>query len=231
MQRPGAPPSSGRLFIVGTPIGNLEDLSPRARRILAGVDAVVAEDTRHTRRLLTAAGISRPLHSLPAFDEARRVERLVGLLEDGLSLALCSDAGMPAISDPGSLLVAACRERGIDVEVVPGPSAVVAAVAGSGLGGGGGFTFLGFLPRSPGRLRRTVEGALTLGQPVVFFEAAPRLARTLETLSPITADRSIAVARELTKVHESFHLGTAAELAGSFRNSPTRGECTVVIGA
>jgi 16S rRNA (cytidine1402-2'-O)-methyltransferase len=192
---------------------------------------VIAEDTRHTRRLLAASGIEKQLHSLPAFAEGRRVAGLLDRLRGGEVLALCSDAGMPAISDPGSLLVGACREDGIPVEVVPGPSAVVAALAGSGIGGGGGFTFLGFLPRSPGKQRRVVAAALGLEQPVVFFESPLRLARTLESLAETCGDRRLAVARELTKVHETFHLGTAVDLARSFRDAPARGECTVVIGA
>lgn len=223
--------NAGRLFVVATPIGNLEDLSPHARRVLTESDAVIAEDSRRTRTLLRAFGIDRPIHSLPAFDEARRIPALVDRLAAGETLALCSDAGTPAVSDPGARLVAACRGNGIAVEVVAGPSAVVAAVAGSGLGGGGGFTFLGFLPRSPGKQRRAVEAALALEQPVVFFESPLRLARTLESLTAICAERPVAVARELTKVHETFHLGTAAALAAGFRASPPRGECTVVIGA
>jgi 16S rRNA (cytidine1402-2'-O)-methyltransferase len=191
---------------------------------------VVAEDTRRTRILLRSLAIDRPVVSLPAFDEQRRVPALLARLQSGQRLTLCSDAGTPAVSDPGSHLVAAAHLAGIPVTVVPGPSAVTAAISGSGLGGGGGFVFLGFPPRSPGRLRRTVEAALGLGVPVVLFEAANRLARTLELIEPLTADRPVVVARELTKVHESFHRGTARGLAAEFRLQPPRGECTVVIG-
>ena len=205
-------------------------MSRRAERALRECDAVVAEDTRRTRILLRALGIDRPVLSLPAFDEERRVPALLARLESGQRLILCSDAGTPAVSDPGSRLVAAAHRAGIPVTVVPGPSAVTAAVSGSGLGGGGGFVFLGFPPRSPGRLRRSVEAALGLGVPVVMFEAANRLARTLELIAPLTAGRPVAVARELTKVHETFHRGTAPELAEEFRRQPPRGECTIVIG-
>ncbi|MGI8847874.1 MAG: 16S rRNA (cytidine(1402)-2'-O)-methyltransferase [Candidatus Dormibacteria bacterium] len=222
---------AGRLTVLATPIGNLEDLSGRARRTLAEADVVVAEDTRRTLQLLRHLGLERELMSLPAFDERRRVPAILARLDAGEHVVLCSDAGMPAVSDPGAVLVAAAHDRGVRVDVIPGPSAVVAAVAGSGLGGGGGFTFLGFLPRSPTRMRRSVEAALVLDQPVVVFEAAVRLARTLETLSGVIKERPVVIARELTKVHETFHRGTAAELAVAFRAAPPRGECTIVIGA
>jgi 16S rRNA (cytidine1402-2'-O)-methyltransferase len=209
---------TGRLTVVATPIGNLEDVSRRAERVLGECDAVVAEDSRRTRALLRSLGIDRPVVSLPAFAEERRVPGLVARLLGGERLALCTDAGTPAVSDPGSRLVAAAHAAGVEVVVIPGPSAVTAAVAGSGLGGGGGFVFLGFPPRSPGRLRRSVEAALALHLPVVLFEAA------------LLGDRPIVVARELTKVHETFQRGTAAELAAGFRARPPRGECTIVIG-
>jgi 16S rRNA (cytidine1402-2'-O)-methyltransferase len=224
-----APPRG--LVVLATPIGNLEDLSRRAERVLRECDAVVAEDSRRTGVLLRALGIHRPILSLPAFDEERRVPGLLARLHAGQRLVLCTDAGSPAVSDPGCHLVAACHRSGIGVTVVPGPSAVTAAVAGSGLGGGGGFVFLGFLPRSPGRLRRTVDGALALALPVIFFESAVRLARTLELLQPQLGARPVVIARELTKVHETFHRGTAAELAAALRRSPPRGECTVIVGS
>jgi len=223
-------PLGGGLVVVATPIGNLDDLSPRATLALAQADAVIAEDSRRTLQLLRHLQMKRTLISLPAFDERRRIPGLLQRLQRGERLALCSDAGMPAVSDPGAALVAACHEVGVPVTVIPGPSAVVAAVAGSGFGGGG-FTFLGFLPRSPTRMRRSVEAALGLGQPVVLFEAAVRLAKTLETLSACIGERPVVIARELTKVHETFHRGTAANLARAFRAAPPRGECTVVIGA
>lgn len=220
----------GRLTVVATPIGNLEDLSRRAERTLRDCDRVVAEDTRRTRALLRSLGIDKPLLSLPAFAEEGRVPGLLAHLEAGESLVLCTDAGTPAVSDPGSRLVAAAHAAGISVSVVPGPSAVTAAIAGGGLGGGGGFVFLGFPPRTPGRLRRALEAALALGLPVVLFEAAQRLVRTLEAAEPVLGDRPLVVARELTKVHETFHRGTARELAAELRAQPPRGECTIVVG-
>ncbi len=223
-------PGPGRLYVVATPIGNLEDITLRALRVLGECDAVVAEDTRRTRQLLTAHGISRPLHSLPAHDEHRRVPALVDRLLAGQTLALCTDAGTPVMSDPGAALVAAARAAGAPVVPVPGPSALTTAVAGSGLRGDR-VCFLGFLPRSPGKMRRAVEAALTLDGTVVFYESPLRVARTLALIAPSCGERPVVVARELTKVHETFHTGTAATLAEAFAAHPPRGECTVLIGA
>jgi 16S rRNA (cytidine1402-2'-O)-methyltransferase len=221
---------AGLLHVVATPIGNLEDITLRALRVLRECDAVVAEDTRRTRQLLTAHGISRPLVSLPAHDEARRVPALVGRLLAGEVLALCTDAGTPVVSDPGAALVRAAHDAGVTVVPVPGPSALTAALAGSGLRGDR-VCFLGFLPRSPSKLRRAVAAALTLDGTVAFYESPLRLARTLRTITGECGDRPVVVARELTKVHETFHTGTAATLAEAFAAHPPRGECTVLIGA
>jgi 16S rRNA (cytidine1402-2'-O)-methyltransferase len=221
---------SGVLHVVATPIGNLEDITLRALRVLRECDAVVAEDTRRTRQLLTAHGIARPLLSLPAHDEARRVPALLTRLAGGESLALCTDAGTPVVSDPGAALVHAAREAGVVVIPVPGASALVAALSGCGLRGDRVF-FLGFLPRSPGKLRRTVETGLLADATVAFYESPLRLARTLALIAPSCGDRPVVVARELTKVHETFHTGTAAALSEAFAAAPPRGECTVLIGA
>jgi 16S rRNA (cytidine1402-2'-O)-methyltransferase len=222
--------ATGLLYVVATPIGNLEDITLRALRVLRGCDAVVAEDTRRTRQLLTAHGISRPLLSLPAHDEAHRVPALVARLLDGATLALCTDAGTPVVSDPGAALVQGARAAAVSVVPVPGASALTAALAGSGLRGDRVF-FLGFLPRSPGKLRRTVEAGLVADATVAFYESPLRLARTLALIAPSCGDRPVVVARELTKVHETFHTGTAAALAEAFAATPPRGECTVLIGA
>lgn len=219
-----------RLFVVGTPIGNLEDISLRALRVLAECDLVVAEDTRRTRALLTAHGVRRPLLSLPAHEEARRVPALVSHLDAGRTLALCTDAGTPGISDPGAELVRAARAAGHTVHPVPGPSAVIAALSASGLRGTG-FCFLGFLPRTPGRLTRTLRAALDDDRILAFYESPLRLARTLRLATEVLGSREVVVARELTKVHESFHVGTAATLADLFATRPPRGECTVLVGA
>ena len=220
---------SGTLQVVATPIGNLEDITLRALRSLRECDAVVAEDTRRTRQLLSALDISRPTTSLPAHDEARRVPALVERLLHGETLALCTDAGTPAVSDPGAALVRAAREAGVEVVPIPGASALVTAIAGSGLRGDR-ICFLGFLPRSPGKLRRSVEAALALEGTVAFFESPLRLARTLSLLSEVAGERRVVVARELTKVHETFHTGTAASLSSAFAAAPPRGDCTVLIG-
>jgi len=167
--------------------------------------------------------------SSPAHAERARVPALLARLDAGEALALCTDAGTPAVSDPGSLLVRAARAGGHAVTSLPGPSAVTAAVAGSGLGGGGGFCFLGFPPRTPGKLVRAVTTGLATGLPVVFFEAAPRLGRTLRLIAELLGEREVIVARELSKLHESYHAGSAAQLCERFTAVPPRGECTVVV--
>jgi 16S rRNA (cytidine1402-2'-O)-methyltransferase len=220
----------GVLHVVATPIGNLEDITLRALRVLRECDAVVAEDTRRTRQLLSAHGLARQLLSLPAHDELRRVPALVGRLLAGETLALCTDAGTPVVSDPGALLVRAAREAGVTVVPLPGASALTAALAGSGLRGDR-VCFLGFLPRSPAKLRRTIDSALVTEATIAFFESPLRLARTLALVAPACGERPVVVARELTKVHETFHTGTAATLAESFAAHRPRGECTVLIGA
>ncbi len=218
------------LSVVATPIGNLEDITLRALRTLRECDAVVAEDSRRTRALLTAHGIGdKRVLSLPAFDERRRVPGLVARLDAGEHLALVTDGGTPAISDPGSLLVRAAREAGHAVTPIPGASAVTAAISASGLGGGG-FVFLGFLPRTPGKLTRTVGAELDGGRTLAFLESPFRLARTLTTLAPLLGTREVVVARELTKRHETLHTGTAEQLAALFTATPPRGECTVLVG-
>jgi 16S rRNA (cytidine1402-2'-O)-methyltransferase len=218
------------LYVVATPIGNREDISLRALRVLRECDAVIAEDTRRTRAFLTAQGISRPLLSLPAFAEASRLPALVARLERGEELALCTDAGTPAVSDPGARLVRAARAARCPVVTIPGPSAVTAALAGSGLPADS-FCFLGFLPRTPGKLRRALERAVEEGRTLAFFESPVRLARTLEIAAPVLGSREVVIARELTKLHETFHVGTADELVALFTATPPRGECTVLVGS
>ena len=222
--------SGGVLAVVATPIGNLQDITLRALHVLRECDAVVAEDSRRTRALLSAHGIARPLLSLPAFDERRRVPGLLAHLERGETLALCTDAGTPVISDPGATLVRAARAAGHRVITVPGPSAVVAALAASGLNASA-YYFLGFLPRTPSKLVRALEAGLALGTTLAFFESPMRLLKTLRLATPVLGDREVVVARELTKVHEQYHIGTAAQLVEEFSKQPPRGECTVLIAA
>ena len=218
------------LYVVATPIGNLEDITLRALRVLRECDAVVAEDTRRTRALLTAHGISRPLVSLPAYAEQRRIPALLQRLEQCEVLALVTDAGTPVVSDPGATVIRATRAAGYPVIPIPGPSAVVAALAATGMGEGG-FVFLGFLPRSRGKMVTAMERGLAGAPTVVFYESPLRLARTLRTLADTLGDREVVVARELTKVHETIHVGRAAALAAQFGAAPPRGECTVLVGA
>lgn len=215
------------LYVVATPIGNLSDLSPRAAEVLGRVGAVVAEDTRRSGTLLRGL-IARPrLISLPGEQEERRIPLVLEQLQLH-DVALVSDAGTPAISDPGRRLVAAVREAGFEVVAVPGPSALAAAVSASGLRADR-FVFLGFLPRTKSRSQRLLQAAA--GWALVFHESPHRLAATLEWVAEVVGERRVAVAREISKLHESWYLGTAAELAAQFRADPPRGECTVVVEA
>ena len=219
---------TGTLYVVGTPIGNLQDITLRALRVLQECDAVVAEDSRRTRALLTAHSLRKPVLSLTSHDEARRVPDVVRRLDEGATLALCTDAGTPVVSDPGALLVRTARTLGHTVVAVPGPSAVTTALSVSGLRADS-FCFLGFLPRAPSKQRRLIESSLQAGRTLMFFESPLRQARTLRTVAPVVGEREVLVARELTKVHETVLSGTAAELAAHFAADPPRGECTVLV--
>jgi len=193
---------AGTLYIVGTPIGNLEDVTMRALRVLREVDLIAAEDTRRTARLLQHYSIATPTTSLHEHNEHARAGGLIARLRGGASIALVSDAGMPLVSDPGALLVKAARAAGIPVRVVPGPSAVTAVLAGAGISGG--FAFLGFPPRS-GKARQAwldKIGHITIDLPVVFFEAPHRVAQTMAAIANKLGNRPIVAARELTKIHE-----------------------------
>ena len=213
------------LYIVGTPIGNLEDLTPRAARILSEVNLVAAEDTRVTRRLLNHLGIRPRTTSFNQHNWRDRVDGVLAELLEG-DVALVTDAGMPGISDPGSELVLAASSAGFKVEVVPGPSAVTSAVALSGFAGDG-FTFLGFLPRQKKNRQFNLRAAFNSQVPQVIFEAPHRLRATLSDLDVVFGDRPMAVCRELTKLYEEVIRGTAAEGLDHF-DSP-RGEVVIVI--
>ena len=224
---------SGSLQVVATPVGNLEDITLRALRVLRECDTIVAEDTRRTRALLSAHDIAvagRSIISLPAFDEQRRVPAVLERLDRGETVALVTDGGTPAISDPGARLVRAARERGHTVTPVPGPSALIAALSASGLDASA-FCFLGFLPRTPGKLVRTLGAALELGRTLAFYESPMRIAKTLSLAADLLGGREVVVAREVTKLHETFHRGTAADLAAQFTATPPRGECTILVGS
>lgn len=221
----------GRLLVVGTPIGNLGDLSPRAAEALRGADLVVAEDTRVAARLLSHLGVRRPTRSFDEHNAGARLPELLGRLERGETLALTTDAGMPAISDPGARLVAAAREAAHEVVVIPGPTAVTAAVALSGVEAAG-FVFGGFLPARPvsarhGALGRLLEAAGALGLPLVLYEAPSRITDLLARLQAAAPDARVAVGRELTKRHEQVLSGAPGEVAAGLREP--RGEFTLVI--
>ncbi len=219
----------GTLYIVATPIGNLEDITLRALRVLKEVDLVAAEDTRHSRRLLTHFGIGARLTSYFEHNEAAKGERLVEELRAGKSVALISDAGTPAISDPGYLLVRRCRDEGIAVVAVPGPSAAVAALSISGLPTDR-FSFEGFLPaRSAGR-KAAFRTVAKEGRTAIFYEAPHRLAASLRDLaSELGEEREVAVARELTKMHEELFRGSAKEALEHFGAQKVRGEIVLLV--
>jgi 16S rRNA (cytidine1402-2'-O)-methyltransferase len=219
----------GRLLVVGTPIGNMDDLSPRASKALAGADAIFCEDTRVTAKLAARFGWTAARISCPAPREASRVEELLERLRAGQTIALVTDAGMPAISDPGRELVAAAAGAGFRVDVVPGPSAISAALALSGLRAVPHY-FAGFLPARAGERRRALEDLAGRAETLVWFEAPHRLLASLEDAAAVFGARRACVARELTKIHEEAVYGTLPELAAIFRERQRgRGEATVVV--
>jgi 16S rRNA (cytidine1402-2'-O)-methyltransferase len=217
------------LVVCATPIGNLDDVTLRALAALREADVVLCEDTRHTRGLLERHGIKARLLSYHEHNEAARTAELLPRLERGERFALVSDAGMPGISDPGGRLVRAARDAGIEVTVLPGPSAVETALVASGLVGER-YEFLGFLPRGARALGAVWESLEERTWPVVAFESPQRLPATLRSLAAVEPARPVAVCRELTKRFEEIALGTAAELVGRF-SEPPKGEITLVIGA
>lgn len=218
----------GTVWIVATPLGNLGDLSPRARETLERVGVVLAEDTRRTGQLLQLAGISgKRLLSLHEHNEEERLGEVLDLLAAGTDAAVVSDAGTPLIADPGYRLVAACRERGLTVSPVPGPCAPIAALMGSGLPPYP-FVFLGFLPRREGEIRALFRQYADLQATLVFFERKNRIARTLEVAGEVLGERDFCLARELTKKHEQFINGRLGEPLAD--PDGLRGELTVVIG-
>jgi 16S rRNA (cytidine1402-2'-O)-methyltransferase len=220
---------AGRLYVVATPIGNLEDLSPRAARVLREVAVVLAEDTRRSRILMDHVGARARLVSAHRHNEARRVAEALDRLAAGEDLALVTDAGTPVVSDPGSRLVEAAADAGFEVVPVPGPSAALAALSASGMAGDR-FAFLGFPPRS-GRARRDVlERCAQHPDTVILFEAPGRLVALLDDLAASCgSERGAAVGRELTKLHEEVVRGTLAEVAAYYRGNAPRGEVVVVL--
>lgn len=218
------------LTVVPTPIGNLQDITLRAIEALRGAEIVAAEDTRHSGLLLHHLGIKKPMVSLHEHNEASRSASLVEEIAGGKSVALVTDAGMPGISDPGFRLIHACRERGLPVTVLPGPSAVLTALVGSGLPSAT-FYFGGFLPVKSGQRRAELERAISRGTTGVYFESPHRLTKTLAVLAEIAPSTPLCVARELTKKFEEYRRGPAAELLAHYESHPPRGEITLVIAA
>jgi 16S rRNA (cytidine1402-2'-O)-methyltransferase len=217
------------LYIVATPLGNLGDLSPRAAEILRTVPVVAAEDTRRSRGLLSHLGANPTLLSFHAHSPERRLETILEILGDGRDVALVSDAGTPAVSDPGADLVTAARDAGFPVVPVPGPSAVAVALSGSGFSGDR-YLFLGFVPRKGAERSRLLQRAAREEWSVVFFEAPTRLVALLSDLAALAGgERRAVVARELTKIHEDLRAGTLTELTDYFSGMPPRGEVTVVL--
>ncbi|MEM9479352.1 MAG: 16S rRNA (cytidine(1402)-2'-O)-methyltransferase [Verrucomicrobiota bacterium] len=223
-----SPVKPGTLYLVATPIGNLRDITLRAIDVLKAVDVVACEDTRHSSRLFQRLEISTSKISLHQHNEAARSDEIVARLAKSEAVAVISDAGMPLVSDPGHRLLRRCLEAGHAVEVVPGPSAVMTAVAGSGLPAER-FYFGGFLPVKKGQREKALRGALEREVTSVFFESPHRLDGTLEMLAGIESDRLVCVARELTKIHETFHRGKVEEVAAHFAARPPKGEITLVI--
>jgi 16S rRNA (cytidine1402-2'-O)-methyltransferase len=220
---------AGTLYVVATPLGNLQDLTLRAADVLRRVDVVAAEDTRHTRPLLSHLGAAPQMLSFHAHSDERRVAGLLEILESGRDVALVSDAGTPAISDPGFELVAAARAAGVVVVPIPGPSAVATALSAAGLPADR-YLFLGFLPRKGTERARLLARAAEEEWSVVFFEAPSRVRALLDDLAETAGPgRRVTVARELTKLHEEIVSGTLVDIAGYYTGTEPRGEFTVVL--
>jgi 16S rRNA (cytidine1402-2'-O)-methyltransferase len=217
---------SGTLFVVATPIGNLEDITARALRILGEVSLIAAEDTRRTHHLLSRYAIATPTTSLHEHNEGRKLSAIVERLRSGEHVALVSDAGTPTISDPGQRLIRAAIDAGLRVEPIPGPSATISALAASGMAWES-FTFLGFPPVRSKDRTKWLQDLADAGRPVVFFEAPHRIRRTLAEILELMGDRPVTIAREVTKIHEEFLRGTISEVLG--RLLEPVGEFTIVI--
>jgi len=219
---------TGTLYLVATPIGNLEDLTRRAERILREADLVAAEDTRHTRHLLSSLGLSKPLFSHHEHNEAKSAAALLAELEQGKSVALVSDAGTPGLSDPGLRLVRLAQAAGIPVVPVPGPSALAAALSAAGIPGEE-FSFLGFLPAKKSARRKKLLALKNRPERLVLFEAPHRLAESLLDLAEVLGDREATLLRELTKLHEEVRRSSLRELCQQAKARSLKGEITLVI--
>ncbi len=229
---------AGTLYIVGTPIGNMEDITLRALRVLRDAGLVAAEDTRHTGLLLARHAIRKPLVSYHEFNEAKRTPELLHELEQGRSIALVSDAGMPTVSDPGQRLIRAAIDAGIRVEIIPGVSAVTTALAGSGCGGlahrsghgrEDGFLFYGFLPHKGAQRRKVLSRLAPLPYTLILFESPYRLVKCLRDLHELLGNRRVVVARELTKKFEEILRDDLETVLKKLENRTVKGEITLVV--
>ncbi len=221
-------PGKGSLYIVSTPIGNLDDITLRALKILRHVDLIAAEDTRRTRRLLSHFDIHIPLVSYFEHNELKRLDKLLSHLKTGKEIALVSDAGTPGISDPGYRLIKQAIESGIPVIPIPGPSAIIAALSISGLPTDS-FTFVGFLPKKGGKRRKLLDKLGDLNGTSILYESPHRLMETLEDLHHVCGDRQITVTRELTKAFEEVIRGRISEIIDTLKNRRIKGEITIVL--
>jgi 16S rRNA (cytidine1402-2'-O)-methyltransferase len=218
------------LYVVATPIGNLSDITLRALEILKDVDLIAAEDTRHSGILLKYYQINKPLISYHEHNEAMRTAQLVERLAAGEKIALITDAGTPALSDPGARLIRECIKRGLDFTIIPGASSILIALVGSGLSCEK-FSFGGFLPIKSGQRERELRAAAAREETSIYFESPYRLTKTLKAAIDILQDRQLCVARELTKKFEEFRRGTAEELLGHYEKHPPKGEIVMIISA
>ena len=219
---------AGTLYVVATPIGSLQDLSPRALEVLRAVDAVASEDTRTTVKLLTHFEIRKPLIAYFQHSGERREEEILDRLGRGQSIALVTEAGTPGVSDPGAAIVAKAHEKGIPVRAIAGPSSVAAAISVSGFGGDR-YLFEGFLPRKPGKRRKALKALVDEERTLVFFESPHRVVDTLEAMLGLLGDRACCIARELTKLHEEVARTTIAKALADYRSREPRGEFTIVV--
>jgi 16S rRNA (cytidine1402-2'-O)-methyltransferase len=222
------PLTPGTLFLVATPIGNLEDITLRALRVLKECDVVAAEDTRRTGQLLKHFGITKPLLSYFQFNEAKRSEEIIARLQRGEKVALVTDAGSPGVSDPGERVVKAAIAAGLRVEPVPGPCALVAALTASGLPTDE-FHFVGFLPHKTGQRRGELERVKDYGGTLVLYESPYRIEKLLTELKEVIPDRQVVLAREVTKRFEEYLRGTPAQLLEEIRNRARKGEFVVLV--
>jgi len=215
------------LFLVPTPIGNLQDITLRALDVLGSVDLIVCEDTRHSRKLLNHYRIKKPLISYERFSEARKASEILKHLHEGKNIALISDAGTPIISDPGSRLIMMAREQGIKVEALPGPSALTAALSASGYELP--FYFLGFFPRRREMMERTILKMVSSPDVTIFYESPRRIIKTLQRIEAKIPERQICIAREISKVHEEYLVGTVQEVVARMEGREVKGEITVLV--